>query len=398
MGQRKVTSISAKDIFGETLDQLLETAFRTLQEVREQVFSLAENARTEYDQLQQQVKEIREQVSDHAEYMAALEEKWQRTQEALTDVKDHPGKNQGSALVQTYQDALQLQASLEEARKIGRMLGQRQGQLEQDLQNLASLLRRAERTVGQVGLAAEILTGGGDAASLQVSDLRKRVEIAAHVTEAQEAERMRIAREIHDGPAQLMANIVLRSEICQKLLERNEISQVLAELEELRQAVKISLREVRRIIFDLRPMALDDLGLGPALRRYIERFNDSEPGIQANITLSGLKGRLPQTLEISVFRLVQEALNNVRKHAKATVVQVSVEISGNELKIRVSDNGIGFDVTKVRAHQQNGDHYGLISMIERVELLTGTIIIDSSPGLGTTINIRLPLKGEGPIR
>ena len=133
--------------------------------------------------------------------MAALEEKWQRTQEALTDVKDHPGKNQGSALVQTYQDALQLQASLEEARKIGRMLGQRQGQLEQDLQNLASLLRRAERTVGQVGLAAEILTGGGDAASLQVSDLRKRVEIAAHVTEAQEAERMRIAREIHDGPA-----------------------------------------------------------------------------------------------------------------------------------------------------------------------------------------------------
>ena len=279
------------------------------------------------------------------------------------------------------------------------MLGQRQGQLEQDLQNLASLLRRAERTVGQVGLAAEILTGGGDAASLQVSDLRKRVEIAAHVTEAQEAERMRIAREIHDGPAQLMANIVLRSEICQKLLERNEISQVLAELEELRQAVKISLREVRRIIFDLRPMALDDLGLGPALRRYIERFNDSEPGIQANITLSGLKGRLPQTLEISVFRLVQEALNNVRKHAKATVVQVSVEISGNELKIRVSDNGIGFDVTKVRAHQQNGDHYGLISMIERVELLTGTIIIDSSPGLGTTINIRLPLKGgRGPIR
>ncbi|NLV92571.1 MAG: hypothetical protein GX030_09305 [Firmicutes bacterium] len=394
-----MTSISAKDIFGETLDQLLETAFRTLQEVREQVFSLAENARTEYDQLQQQVKEIREQVSDHAEYMAALEEKWQRTQEALTDVKDHPGKNQGSALVQTYQDALQLQASLEEARKIGRMLGQRQGQLEQDLQNLASLLRRAERTVGQVGLAAEILTGGGDAASLQVSDLRKRVEIAAHVTEAQEAERMRIAREIHDGPAQLMANIVLRSEICQKLLERNEISQVLAELEELRQAVKISLREVRRIIFDLRPMALDDLGLGPALRRYIERFNDSEPGIQANITLSGLKGRLPQTLEISVFRLVQEALNNVRKHAKATVVQVSVEISGNELKIRVSDNGIGFDVTKVRAHQQNGDHYGLISMIERVELLTGTIIIDSSPGLGTTINIRLPLKGgRGPIR
>ncbi len=133
--------------------------------------------------------------------------------------------------------------------------------------------------------------------------------------QAQENERLWVSRQIHDGPAQTMTNLVLRAEICERLLDL-DIARAKSELSGLKSIVNTTLQDTRRFIFDLRPMILDDLGLEPTLRRYIQQFTDKFK-VEVGVTINGMNGRLPSQLEVAIFRIVQEALMNVAKHAHA---------------------------------------------------------------------------------
>src|SRR4029453_3616233 len=130
-------------------------------------------------------------------------------------------------------------------------------------------------------------------------------QAVAQVIQAQEDERLRVSRQIHDGPAQTMTNLVLRAEICERLLDL-DVVRAKAELSGLKSGVTPPLQAPRRFIFDLRPMILDDLGLEPTLRRYMQQFTENNK-IEAGVTINGLNGRLPLQLEVAVFRIVQEA-------------------------------------------------------------------------------------------
>src|SRR5690606_24427503 len=151
---------------------------------------------------------------------------------------------------------------------------------------------------------------------------------------AQEDERKRIAREIHDGPAQAMANIVLRSEIAERMLMRSEFTAVKEELSDLKSQVRSGLEEVRKIIFNLRPMALDDLGLIPTVRKYIQDFEDRTK-VRIRFEVVGLEKRLPSAMEVAIFRLVQEGLSNVLKHASASYVFVEITFQIQMVKVVV---------------------------------------------------------------
>jgi two-component system sensor histidine kinase DegS len=209
------------------------------------------------------------------------------------------------------------------------------------------------------------------------------------IINAQENERQRLARQMHDGPAQSLTNLILQAEICERLFDTDPV-RARTELGGLKDAVTGTFQKVREFIFDLRPMMLDDLGLNPTLKRYIEDF-ETKSRLACNLAITGKEQRLPPHTEVTVFRVIQSLLNNVREHANATHVEVSLDLAPEGLTAKVEDDGGGFDVDEVMAAARQRKTMGLISIIEQVEMLGGEIHFDSSVGRGTQVRLKLPI-------
>jgi signal transduction histidine kinase len=200
-----------------------------------------------------------------------------------------------------------------------------------------------------------------------------------------EDERMRIARELHDGPAQLMANLVLKAEIVERLFSR-DAEQALIELAEFRITARLALDETRQLIFDLRPMALDDLGLAPTLRRLVTDLGERN-ATRIGFRLVGAERRLPHDIEASLFRIVQEATNNALRHAHASSIDVTLTMRPGDVKASIRDDGSGFDVAEARTRSVRTRRLGLASMRERAALHGGALDLVSAPGRGTHIRV-----------
>ncbi len=219
------------------------------------------------------------------------------------------------------------------------------------------------------------------------------------VVEAQETERKRIARELHDATGQSLTAISLGLRGIGGLLER-EGSPAVRQAQELGVMSGQALGELRQIIFDLRPSHLDDLGLIPALRWYLGQF-EKRRGIHTRLEVRDGVERLPSEVETVLFRIVQEALTNIAKHAQATEALVLVRRDPEGLELQVRDNGRGFDVARsaplagaAGAGGGAGGGWGLLGMQERAGLLGGSILIDAAPGQGTAITVHIPLLTE----
>jgi len=241
-------------------------------------------------------------------------------------------------------------------------------------------------TMGKAHISTPLgLTSGGlISGGLGVSMDSKQV--ISQVIQAQENERMWVSRQIHDGPAQTMTNLVLRAEICERLLDMDP-ARAKTELSGLKSVVNTTLQDTRRFIFDLRPMILDDLGLEPTLRRYIQQFRDKFK-VEVGVTINGMNGRLPGQLEVAIFRIVQEALMNVAQHAHANHAQVSIEVNGDVVGLTIEDDGTGFNVDD--SILSDPKFRGLTTMHQRVEMFGGQFNIDTAPGRGTRVVVSLP--------
>ncbi len=221
-------------------------------------------------------------------------------------------------------------------------------------------------------------------ASLHEERMAVLREQFAQVTAAQEEERQRIARELHDGLGPALASLNIRLRTVRKLLER-DAHPVAGEIEELAEQTQACIRDIRRLIHDLRPVALDELGLVPALREHLTRC-EHEHGLIVEFAADEGE-RLPASVETALFRIVQESVNNVLRHAQAQHVQVILERDADRVKLRVADDGQGFDTSLPRS----GRHVGLWSMRERVEQLGGQFEVHSAPGEGTSVTTIVPL-------
>jgi signal transduction histidine kinase len=209
---------------------------------------------------------------------------------------------------------------------------------------------------------------------------------------AQESERKRLARELHDETAQTLGALsIALGRAAESLPADSDIPH--DQLAKANEMVRMLIEDIRRIIVDQRPLILDDLGLIPALRWYSEsRLSDI--GIETSFTVDGRRDRLPPHIESVLFRIVQEATNNVARHADAKHVHISITSRRDTVRIVVSDDGKGFDSDV--APGANEGHLGLAGMGERVDLLGGEIVIRSRPGEGTTVSIEIPLSGVDP--
>jgi two-component system sensor histidine kinase DegS len=263
--------------------------------------------------------------------------------------------------------------------------------LERSIQCLTRTVEKAEAFVGKTGIVLQFIQGDLDEINLKHED-PKQHNLHLKVILAQEEERRRLAREIHDSPAQAMANIVLRAEYCEQLLVHDP-AQLSSELEKLKCTVRRTLTDIRKIIFDLRPMVLDDLGLAGGVRRLCEVFRERDK-LAVDFLLYGSERRYSRILEVAVFRIIQEALNNVQKHAEASRATVKLELRAERVFAAIQDDGIGFD-PEVAAEER--ERYGLTNMRERAQALQGELQVSSTKGEGTTITVVIPV-GEEVLR
>lgn len=213
---------------------------------------------------------------------------------------------------------------------------------------------------------------------------RQLQQLLTETVDVQERERQRIAQDMHDGTNQLLIGAMLELKSARERLTGGNLDQAEDSLQMVRQILHRVEAEIKRIIHDLRPPTLDALGLAPALRRYAERF-EQYTAIPCTVEVIGQPTRLPPKIEISIYRLMQEALQNVSAHAQASCARVEVNFLPNMLKLTVVDNGQGFDLEAV---QRNGhNNFGLLSMRERAESIGGWFSIQTQPGQGVQIEV-----------
>ncbi len=217
-------------------------------------------------------------------------------------------------------------------------------------------------------------------------------QLLGKVIQAQEDERKRLAAEIHDSVAQSLAGVLTQIQICGSLLSTGQQQQVAEQLQSMRQNLAGSVREVRQIIFDLRPSSLDDLGLIPSIENYIKRF-ERENKIAVTLVVDNMPPRrLHPNLETTLFRLVQESLTNVKKHAHASSVQVSLSSDGYQVSLKIVDDGQGFRWPEVTDKFFRGESHGVEGMKERVALMGGTFRIYTQEGAGTVVRVDIPVR------
>ena len=218
-----------------------------------------------------------------------------------------------------------------------------------------------------------------------------RGELLHQVVSAQESERQRIARELHDGTGQALTALGLGFAAVSENVQQNP-QLAAAQLTELKTMSTQALQDLRDLISDLRPSLLDDLGLVPALQSQVQSFMQ-RTGIQANLVINGRRQRVPPEIETILFRIAQEALTNVAKHARANQVTVEICFSDRQVDLEVRDDGQGFEPEIVfantdRSHQM----WGLLGMQERVALVGGSCVVHSKSGQGTAVQVSIPIK------
>jgi len=212
---------------------------------------------------------------------------------------------------------------------------------------------------------------------------------------AHEEERKVLAIELHDGVLPLLATALIRIDILKKLLAKGKEKKLKKELLCLKQFIESVIQKIRNLNFDLHPVWITNQGLIPALDTYIKDFQ-SENEILVNLSISpsfdGLK--LGRDLEVNLFRIIQELMTNVKKHANAKRIQIAMAITDGYLCISVEDDGIGFDLPKVLSSLHSSKSFGLISVRERTKLYGGTMKIQTSIGHGTKVEIAIPVSHE----
>jgi two-component system sensor histidine kinase DegS len=222
-----------------------------------------------------------------------------------------------------------------------------------------------------------------------ISDAGEEKYLLEMLVQAQEAERQRLSRQMHDGPAQALSNLILETEIAMRLFDVNK-EQAYEELGSLKDSATKTFQQVRDFIFELRPMMLDDLGLIPTIKKYTSALQENTD-VNIRLGVTGIERRMEPFLEVMIFRAIQELLRNALTHSQASEIDVKIDVGESSVTVNVEDNGIGFDPDNLE--EDKGMGLKLIS--ERVEMTEGKFGLDSQIGERTHVFFQVPYSVLG---
>ncbi len=336
-----------------------------------------EKTRQDYEQIQKELNEIDILVKQSTSEVERLAQRNAQLTNKLRAMEANIDTVPRQDIKEVYTAAQEAQMRLFMMRGQVEQLQNRQ----ENLQRFAESLRRVLGVSGELLSAIDSSGPKSSSGPVEGSGILK-------IIDAQENERLHLANQLHDGPAQSLTNLILQAEICERLFDNDPV-RARTELTELKGAVSTTFQKVREFIFDLRPMMLDDLGLNPTLKKSVEDF-EQKTGLACNLTITGIDHRLPPHTEVTIFRVVQHLLTNVKKHAQATHIQVSLNVEDTRAVVIVEDDGSGFDVNQAMQAAQQRKTIGLSSMQEQIEMLGGELKINSALNKGTRVEFWLP--------
>lgn len=368
------------------LDKIIKNTINAVEMGKTQIYDIYEAARGEMEYVKKDLERIKQETIDIIFQVDELGKRERRSRLKLVEVSRNFGVYSETDIKAAYDDTKNVQVELAVARAQEQNLRRMRDELELRLRSIKNTVAKAEGLTTQVGAVLGYLGDQMGGVALQIESMQQSQVFGSKIIKAQEEERRRVSREIHDGPAQAMANIVFRAEVCERLIDVDMV-RARKELADLREQVRVCLKETRKIIFDLRPMTLDDLGLVPTVKRFLDTVKERS-GIIFAVRVLGEERRLDSYVEVGLFRTIQEAVNNVEKHAEASIINIVFEFRRDMLAVTIEDNGKGFD----SASEVGSESFGLVGMRERSKLLNGELTIKSVKGTGTKISIRVKLK------
>ena len=402
-----------------SLKKILSSTIETIEDNKTQVFSIYETARDEVEASKKQLEDLKFQVRQTVDRVDALEKQEQQAKQKLARVSADFKNSSEERIRQCYDEVRDVQVALAVERDKEKRLREQRDKLEIRLRHLSVMLQQAEHLTLAIGSVLNYLSTQVTGVVWQIEKVQKDKLVGARIIKAVEDERYRMSRELHDGPAQDLANLIFQTSICEKIVDFKP-EEAKQNLQEMRQQVRDCLSSVRQVIFDMRPMALDDLGLEAALHQLVAKMA-TRGVVAAEYQLDGDPVRLSKYVEVAAFRIVQEALNNVAHHSGQKNASVRVLYTKTALSILVEDQGDGFDMDEFELAQAAAEaqadetdetamdeaagedeagtpretlHFGLTSMKERAKMIGAEFQVTSAPGKGTRVHLRIPYKKE----
>ena len=417
-GKRDVVKDLEGRLSGTSLKHILTNTIETIENNKSQIFDIYQIAKTEVERSREMLEEIREKARQSTERVDSLTRKEQEEKQNLVRVSSNFHKYTEKHIKASYESVKTVQVALAIEREKEEVLRAQRDKMELRMQHLQRMLEQAEHLAMAIGSVLAYLSSQINGVVWKMEAVQKDKFVGARIIKAQEEERYRISREIHDGPAQDLANLMFQTSIAEKLIDFQP-DEAKRTLQELRQQIRDCLTSVRQIIFDMRPMALDDLGLVPALQQLVAKL--ATRGIlSTEFSVDGEEYTFPKHIEIALFRIVQEGLNNVAHHSGVKKADLRLRFTDQALSLLIEDQGNGFDMEARKAELENDvesddsglavgeeaptaeslgtepvkkmGHFGMVGMEERARIIGADFNVMSKPGEGTRVHVRISRK------
>lgn len=374
----------------KSLDKVINDVILSIQSGQEEIFNISESVLKECELILQEIEKFKAKVLVVIKEAEKLTKEEKESRQKLFLVSKNIGEYSENDIRKAYNEAKDKQVQLLLKREEEQNLIRERNQLEIRLKKNYEIVEQAESLMSKMKSVMDFLVSDLVDLGKTISNLEDKTQIGMKIIKAQEEERRRIARDIHDGPAQNIASLVIKTEIVEKLLKRGNIH-IEDELKDIKTQLRAVLKEIRGIMYDLRPISLDEVGLIPTIERMAADMS-YEKNIAIEIKKISDYPIFNSLNKLIVYRIVQESLNNIIKHSGAKNVVIRMDVRQDSINGSVSDDGKGFDADSFMEAKDKS--FGLSSMKERAEIAHGSITIKSVVGKGTKIMFSIPNEEE----
>ncbi|MFY9119520.1 MAG: sensor histidine kinase, partial [Syntrophomonadaceae bacterium] len=373
----------------QQLDRVFAQVIEALEKSRENIFEINQDCENHCLRLETEIQGINKQIQQVIETVDKLQILERQARIRLMEVSRRFDTMTETDIKKAYENAQAMQIKLQEAQQEEQYLQLRRQELENQIRQYRRINKKADSLLHNALLALKLMQGSSDKLSDTIEKVNRKNQLELWIVEMQEAERRKIARELHDGPAQSLASMLIRLDLVMHMLPEKD-HEIRHEIQNIKAIGSESITDVRSIMYDLKPYLMHEQGLHATLKDYFNEY-EAKYSFFIDYVTFGQQRQYDLALEVGLLRMVQEAITNVRKHAGVNKALVKFEDNGSHLTLVIKDEGKGFDFGEIR---QKRESYGIVGMQERVKIFGGELEIFSRPGEGAQIIIKVPLEGE----